>query len=171
MLRPTQGTIMPFYAAMLLIAAPTAAGADLKPFEFRGMTAGVTMTDENLKKCRVTQPEVKDCVEGYVPIAGMPSFVMETFYQSRLSTVGVTSAQGNWTKLRAAFIEKYGEPCEQATPTWQNAAGTSIRNIEETWCFTTGKLFLRQYGNRITETLAFYQDDNKAPAPAPKVDF
>lgn len=145
--------------------------APRSPFEFRGFTAGVEVDLDRLKKCQASQPDVKDCVEGYVEVGGANSFVMETFYKARLSSVAMSSTQGNWTTIRRAFIAKYGNPCQQELPVWKNAAGTSIQNIAETWCFATGKLVLSQYGSKLTETMAIYSDDNKAPAPAAKVDF
>lgn len=158
-------------AILITMLAPVQPAAELKPFEFRGFTAGADVDPGRLSKCTARQPGVQDCVEGYIEVGGANSFVMETFVGNRLSSVAITSAQGNWTTIRRAFIAKYGEPCQQELPTWKSASGVSITNIEETWCFTTGKLVLLQYGSKITETMAMYTDEAKTPAPPAKVDF
>lgn len=135
------------------------------------MVAGQIISNEQLRHCDIKAINTLQCVDGYVDVAGTRSFVMTTVFGSKLSSMVLSSDQDNWTKLRAAFIAKYGQPCSQNVESWQNAAGASLKNISEDWCFATGKLNLRQYGYRITETSAVYIDDNKVPEPAPKVDF
>lgn len=157
-------------AAILMVGAP--AGAQTVPnFEFRGWVAGAQPSPEQTKGCASDGPDILSCVEGYVPVGGASSFVMATLYKAQLSRVFVSSKQGNWPAISAAFTAKYGKPCRQEVEDWQSAGGVKLKNIVEHWCFATGELSLRQYGSKLTETLAIYQDKNDTPPKPGKVDF
>lgn len=156
--------------SILIWAAP--ASAQQPPsFEFRGYAAGSEASAEQTKGCTEDGPDVLSCVDGFVPVGGASSFVMATLYKSRLSRLYVSSKQGNWPAIEQAFTAKYGKPCRQEVEDWQSAGGVKLKNIVEHWCFATGELSLRQYGGKLTETLAVYVDENKAPPKPAKVDF
>lgn len=157
--------------ALFVVLAAPAAAQTAPNFEFRGWVAGAQPPADQIKGCSSDAPDVLSCVEGYVPVGGANSFVMATLYRSQLSRVFVSSKQGNWAAISQAFSAKYGKPCRQEIEDWQSAGGVKLKNIVEHWCFATGELSLRQYGSKLTETLAIYQDKNETPAKPAKVDF
>lgn len=158
---------------LLAVAAEAAAPGTLPHFEFRGVVAG-TPADENIvSRCRASDsvPGERSCITLADTVAGAAAATVVTYYNGRLSSVYLSSSQGNYTAIASAFKEKYGTPCDVREEEWKSRGGVKTENTVVTWCFKSGRLMLNEIGGKLGQMSALYSDENKPPKAKPTVDF
>jgi len=159
--------------ALMLAVSPAPAATDLPNFEFRGITAGVPVDEKTTKGCkgRDDLEGYRSCVTLSDSLAGVGASTVVSYYNGKLSSVYLTSSQGNYRTIADAFKQKYGKPCDVRQEEWKSRGGVTIENTIVTWCFKSGRLQLNEVGGKLGEMSASYSDDNEPPRPQPKVDF
>lgn len=157
------------FLALCLALVSTPAAAQLKPFDFMGIIAGEPIPPAKLKGCRKLEAGI--CIKEMVQISNVWANFVLTTHDNKLSKIYIDVHPNWYVDLRAAFVAKYGEPCERAKGVWKNAAGAELDNPIEYWCFSSGRLKFARYGARIDKMDVLYLDDNKAPAKPPVVNF
>ncbi len=169
-------------AASLL--AGSAHGEDLKPFDFKGFTTGMTLEsvrrDAMISSCTpgvfrgvaMTQCNVADQSGG---IGGYDAIRLRvTFDEVSLIMLNSMVPRAGFEAIGAAFQTKYGPPCAVDEPTLQNGYGANFPQLVYSWCFSDGTLQLSRFAtsNVKLSEIAFASKRYLArPAPAAPVNF
>jgi hypothetical protein len=146
---------------------------NLRTFQFKEATAGITLDVKRLKGCSrpdksgETYCETSDGAVGNYN--GLPALF--TLYNGRLTSLTYGFDPSAFLSIVQSFQTKYGKPCSVQKEPWQNAAGARLENVVVVWCFSTGKMEVRHISSRIDMGSASYFDDYQAPSSKPSINF
>lgn len=149
--------------------------AQLVPFDFMGITAGEVVSKKAVFGCE-DREQARLCKARRNEVAGVKGVVNPLVWlvDGKMAQLQFAFSNnfGHYERVKSALSAKYGKPCDVSTEDWANRMGTTLDNTVTTWCFSTGKLVLRQFGSRSTwSDFTYVDDDVKIPEKEPVVDF
>lgn len=159
----------------LLAQATVQSAPALTPFEFRGMTT-YTTESEAVQRGVVTScqryaiPGVRECPLVDHSLAGTSTLFGTTqFRNGQLVYVGALVSPDEFDRVKAALVERYGQPC------LQDPSASRMQKVGHSyyWCFSDGAATLEQISTGGMSGFSFYArsyDDIIADL-RPKVDF
>lgn len=165
-------------ATALAVFGTTAAEAQSRSFEFKGIRATDTLDAHRSEfvKCdkyfAAQGCEFKDST-----VSGVPMFDLEVLFANDGSGVGQLRsdfAAGSYQTVLSAFTMKWGKPDATDVSTIQNGFGAKLDVPTAVWRFVEGTMTLRGGDFRGDARMEFISNVEKARLEAldkPKVDF
>ena len=159
--------------------AQQAPQADLRPFEFFGLTID-RVYDGKIefagKTCRIRANRAEQtCARlfgGKIGNANVSPLVA-LFENGKLDSVIGGADVSEFRELADAFAAKYGEPDKTEETTVQNRMGAEFEQVTMKWQFSDGVLVLQARGSTIDESRFYFVIDEKLDEPkeSPPINF
>lgn len=158
-----------------MIGVALFAALAVQPFEFMGIVAGEEIPPKAIMDCREQDDGSQWCHARSSKVAGVATgYPLVIVYNGKLNSLVLSfyNDDADFLAIRTALETKYGPPCEVRTDIWQNRMGTELENPLTIWCFSTGKLTMRRFSTRVTQSDLIYIDEvNVLPQVEPVIDF